>query len=110
MSGERAAQISVEPTEIDRPSSSGSLNDVYTRANPSIVDLYSVGEEDKTWVSLKEKEVPFMHWVWLHGPQGEVVRVNTLFDRGVMVGTMCASVFEKVKHRLYGQTKPSNQL
>ena len=110
MSGERAAQISVEPTEIDHPSSSGSLNDVYTRANPSIVDLYSVGEEDKTWVSLKEKEVPFMHWVWLHGPQGEVVRVNALFDGGAMVGAMCASVFEKVKHRLYGQTKPSSRL
>ena len=75
-----------------------------------MVDLYSVGEEDKTWGSLKEKEVPFMHWLLLHGPRGEVVRVNALFDGGAMVGAMCASVFEKVKHRLHGQATPSSRL
>ena len=80
--------------EIDCPNSSESINDVYTRANSSVVDLYSVGEEDKTWGSLKEKEVPFMHWLLLHGPRGKVVRVNALFDGGAMVGAMCASVFE----------------
>ena len=110
MNGERAAQVSVEPTEIDRPSSSEVLDDVHTHANLSVIDLYTVGEEDNTWVSLKEKEVPFMHWLWLHGPQGEVVRVNALFDGGAMVGVMCSSVFEKIKHRLRGQTKPSGRL
>jgi len=51
-----------------------------------------------------------MHWLWLHGPQGEVVRANALFNGGAMVGAMCLSLFEKVKHRLHGQTKPSNWL
>ena len=51
-----------------------------------------------------------MHWIWLHRPQGEVVRVNVLFDGGAMVGAMCSSVFDKVKHRLHGQAKPSSRL
>ena len=110
MNGERAAQVSVEPTEIDWPSSSEVLDDVHMHANLSVIGLYAVGEEDDTWVSLKEKEVPFMHWLWLHGPQGEVVRVNALFDGGAMVGVMCSSVFEKIKHRLRSQTKPSGRL
>jgi len=110
MSGKQAAQVSVEPTEIDRPSSSQVFNDVITHTNSSIIDLYAVGGEDNTWVSLKEKEVPFLHWLRLHGPQGEVIRVNTLFDGGAMVGAMCSSVFKKVKHCLHGQTRPSGQL
>lgn len=110
MNGKRAAQVSVEPTKINCPSSSEVLDDVHTHMNLSVIDLYTVGEEDDTWVSLKEKEVPFMHWLWLHGPRGEVVRVNPLFDGGAMVGAMCSSVFEKIKHRLHGQTKPSGQL
>ena len=61
-------------------------------------------------MSLKKKEVPFMHWLWLHGPQGEVVRVNALFDGGAMVGAMCLSIFEKVKHCFHSQAKPSSQL
>jgi len=51
-----------------------------------------------------------MHWLWLHGPQGEVVRVNALFDRGAMVRAMCSLIFEKVKHHFHGQAKPSSQL
>jgi len=30
------------------------------------------------WETLKQKEVPFMHWLLLHGPQGEKVRVEAL--------------------------------
>ena len=92
------AQISVEPTEIVRPSSPTSFNDVHTHTNSSVTDLYTVGDEDKTWMSLKGKEVLFMHWLWLNRPQVEVVRVNALFDGGAMVGAMCSSVFNKVKH------------
>ena len=63
-----------------------------------------------TWGSLKEKEVLFRHWLCLHRPWGEVVRVNTLFNGGAMVGAMCSLFFEKVRHRLDGQVRPSNQL
>jgi len=104
------AKISVEPTELDCPNSSESLDDVHTCTNSSVIDLYAVGGEDNAWVSLKKKEVPFMHWLWLHGPQGEVVRVNALFDRGAMVRAMCSLIFEKVKHHFHGQAKPSSQL
>jgi len=110
MNGKRAAQVSVEPTEIDRPSSSEVLDDEYMHVNPSVIDLYAVGEEDNSWVSLKEKEVLFTHWLWLHGPKGEVVRVNALFDGGAMVGAMCSSIFKMVKHQLHGQTRPSDWL
>ena len=110
MNGKQAAQVSVEPTKIDCPTSSEVLNDVHTWANLSVIDLYAVGQEDDTWVSLKEKEVPFMHWLWLHGPQCKLVRVNTLFDGGAMVGAMCSSVFKNIKHQLCDQTKPSGQL
>ena len=61
------------------------------------------------WKTLKQKETPFMHWLSLHGPQGEKVRVKALFDGGAMVGAMCASFFKKVQHRLQGQTKPSSR-
>lgn len=110
MNGKWVAQISVEPTEIDCPNSLDSFNDVNTHANSSVIDLYSVGDEDTMWESLKEKEVPFRHWLCLHRPWGEVERVNVLFDRGVMVGAMCLLFFEKVKHGLDGQVRPSNRL
>lgn len=51
-----------------------------------------------------------MHWIWPHGPQGEVARVNALFDGGAMVGAICSSIFDKVKHCLHGQAKPSSRL
>ena len=62
----------------------------------------------KAWEMLSEKEIPFMQWLLLHGPQGEIVWVKTLFDGGAMVGAMCTSLFEKVQHWLQGQTKPSS--
>ena len=61
------------------------------------------------WETLKQKGTPFVHWLLLHGPQGEKVRVKALFDGGAMVGAMCASFFNKVQHRLLGQTKPSSR-
>ena len=62
----------------------------------------------KAWEMLSQKEIPFMQWLLLHGPQGEIVWVKTLFDGGAMVGAMCTSLFEKVQHWLQGQTKPSS--
>ena len=53
VSSQRVAQILVQPTEIDCPNSSASFNDVHIHANSSVIDLYSVGDEDKAWMSLK---------------------------------------------------------
>jgi len=61
------------------------------------------------WETLSQKEVPFVHWLLLHGLWGEIVRVKALFDGRAMVGAMCTSFFKKIQHRLSGQTKPSNQ-
>jgi hypothetical protein len=72
-----------------------------------IVDIYAVGGEDNTWVSLKEKEVPFMHWLWIHGPQGELVRVNALFDGGAMVGRCVCQTLRKLS--ISSTVKPAPQ-
>ena len=61
------------------------------------------------WETLKQKGAPFMHWLLLHGPQGEKVRFEALFDGGAMVGAMCTSFFKKVQHRLHSQTRPSSR-
>ena len=60
------------------------------------------------WETLSQREVPFTHWLLVHGPRGEIVRVRALFDGGAMVGAMCTSFFNKIQHRLEGQTKPSS--
>jgi len=110
MNSERAAPISVELAEVDHPSSSDSFSIVYTTCNKSaIIDLYSVGDKDKTWATLEQKEVPFTHWLCIQGPQGEIVRVKALFDGGAMVGAMCTTFFKKIQHRLHGQTRPSGR-
>jgi len=109
MSGEWVAPISVEPTGVDHPSSLDSFDVVHTMCdNATIIDLYSVGDKDRLWETLEQREVPFVHWLLVHGPQGEIVRVKALFDRGAMVGAMCTSFFKKVQHWLFSQTKPSN--
>ena len=54
-------------------------------------------------------EVPFQHTLLLLSPRGEVVRVAALFDGCAMVAVMCATVFEKVKHRL-GEWEKSERL
>ena len=60
------------------------------------------------WETLSQREVPFMHWLLVHGPRGEIVRVRALFDGGAMLGAMCTSFFKKIQHRLEGQTRPSS--
>jgi len=109
MSGEWTAPISVEPTGVNRPSSLDSFNVVHTMCNnATIIDLYSVGDKDRLWETLEQREVPFVCWLLVHGPQGEIVRVKALFDGGAMVGAMCMSFFKKVQHWLFSQTKPLN--
>ena len=100
----------MRPTGVDHPSSPDSVNFVYTTCdNSTIIDLYSVGNKDETWATLEQKEVPFTHWLCMHGPQGEIVRVQALFDGGAMVGAMCTTFFNRIQHRLHGQTKPSGR-
>ena len=41
--------------------------------------------------------MPFIHTIKIEGPQGEVVRVQGLFDEGGLINTMCLTIFEKVK-------------
>ncbi|KAG2050051.1 hypothetical protein BDR06DRAFT_892670, partial [Suillus hirtellus] len=53
---------------------------------------------------------PFMHQIILHGPQGELTRVKALFDDGTMVGVMCASIFNQIKHRLNNWMTSSKNL
>ena len=92
------APSSVDHTGIENPSSPVSPNNVHTaHKNSALIDLYSVRDGDKMWETLSQKEVPFIHWLLLHGPQGEVVRVKALFDRGAMVGAMCTSFFKKIQ-------------
>jgi len=56
MNGKQAAQVSVEPTEIDCPSSSEVLDDVYMHANPSVIDLYTVGRRTTHGYLLRKKK------------------------------------------------------
>ena len=79
--------------------------------NDNIVDLYSVGHKEVTRDMCNMGiEVPFQHTLLILGPQGEVVRVAALFDGCAMVAAMCATVFEKVKHRLGEWKKSKRQL
>ncbi|KAG1849001.1 hypothetical protein F4604DRAFT_1935078 [Suillus subluteus] len=76
-----------------------------------IVDLYTVGYVKATRQQVDAKEaVPFLHQVSLEGPKGEIIRVRALFDDGAMVGVMCTSVFNKVKHRLHNWTQSKRKL
>ena len=79
--------------------------------NDNICDLYSVGHERVTRAMCNMGiEVPFQHTLRLLGPQGEIVRVAALFDGCAMVAAMCATVFEKVKHRLGRWERSERQL
>ena len=60
-----------------------------------IIDLYSVGHEQK-----KKDTLPFIHLLSLEGPKGEAVRIRGLFDDGALVNVMCSTIFDKVKRRL----------
>jgi hypothetical protein len=76
-----------------------------------VVDLYLAGHPQTLKTQLESGEsVPFMHQIILHGPQGELIRVKALFDDGAMVGVMCASIFNQIKHRLHNWTTSSKNL
>ena len=80
-------------------------------SNDNVIDLYSVGHEEVTRTMCNTGvEVPFQHTLNLLGPQGEIVRVSALFDGCAMVAAMCASVFDKVKHRLGKWRKSDKRL
>ena len=64
-------------------------------------DLYAVGRAEATNENGTTAK-PFVHEVQLLGQNGEVVRVRAVFDDGAMIGAMCTTIFEKVKHRLHG--------
>jgi hypothetical protein len=90
---------------------SPAVNVPSTESNNNLIDLYSVGHEEVTRVMCdKGVEVPFQHTLRLLGPQGEIVRVSALFDGCAMVSAMCATVFEKVKHRLGHWSKSTRRL
>jgi len=71
-------------------------------ANTDLIDLYEVGHETTTREICedKEEETPFAHQIKLHGPQGEIVCLQALFDGAEMVAAMCTSLFKRVNHRL----------
>jgi hypothetical protein len=79
--------------------------------NANVIDLYEVGHKTvtRTMCEDPETEVPFAHQIQLHGPQGEIVRIQALFDGAAMVAVMCVSLFNQVKHRL-GNWQPSRKL
>ena len=96
---------SVERAEV----SSSATNVLNIEQNNNLIDLYSVGHEKVTRTMCDTGvEVPFQNTLQLLGPQGEVVRVSALFDGCAMVGAMCVTVFDKVKHRL-GKWEKSNK-
>ena len=97
----------IEAIEVYCPA----VNVINTEPNDNVVDLYSVGHEEvnRTMCDIGT-EVPFQHTLRLLGPQGEVVRVSALFDGCAMVSVMCATVFEKIKHRLGHWSKSTMQL
>ena len=80
---------------------------VTTNSNLNAVNLFSIGANKEG--DEKEKTKPFIHQVWLHGPQGEIVRVWANIDDGAMREVMSSAMFKKVKHRL-GTALPSTQL
>ncbi|KDQ50106.1 hypothetical protein JAAARDRAFT_110759, partial [Jaapia argillacea MUCL 33604] len=53
---------------------------------------------------------PFTHQVIFKGLNGEVVRVNGIFDDGTMVAAMSEKVYQRVKHRLGNWSALTRQL
>ncbi|KAJ7869413.1 hypothetical protein B0H13DRAFT_1896655 [Mycena leptocephala] len=93
-----------EPGLRERPSCpSVHDNDVFLKTESEIIDLYTVG------AGKREKCEPFEHWVVIHGPQGEKVRVKALFDGGATVAAMDTAVWERNRHRL-GGGEPSRKV
>ncbi|THH13172.1 hypothetical protein EW146_g7017 [Bondarzewia mesenterica] len=71
-----------------------------------IIDLYTVADPN----SPNKQCTPFVHEISLDGPNGEVVRMRSLFDDGAMVGAMCSTIFAKIKHRLSGWGRSTKRL
>ncbi|KAF8240926.1 hypothetical protein L208DRAFT_1230714 [Tricholoma matsutake] len=66
-----------------------------TQAESHIVDLYCMeSNDDETRTTL------FQYTVKLHGPQGEIMRLNSTFDDGAMVNAVDLWTFRTVKHCL----------
>jgi hypothetical protein len=100
-------QVGIEVIEVISPA----MNVLSVMQNENLVDLYSVGHMEVTRKMCDMGvEVPFQHILRLLGPQREVIRIVALFDGCAMVSAMCATVFEKVKHRLGEWRKSTKQL
>jgi hypothetical protein len=65
-----------------------------------VCDLYMVGRAKIQEASEEEAKL-FIYEVWLLGPSREIVQVHAIFDESAMIGAMCITIFEKVKHRLH---------
>ncbi|KAF8878603.1 hypothetical protein BD779DRAFT_1447532, partial [Infundibulicybe gibba] len=50
--------------------------------------------------TVRKKAVPFVHGVELGGPNGEVVRIRSVFDDGAMVNALDSKLYETIKGRL----------
>ena len=74
------------------------------QAESHIVDLYCMESDDE-----EMRTIPFHYMVKLHGPQGEIVRLNGTFDDGAMVNAIDLQTFQTVKHRLKALRK-SNRI
>ncbi|KAJ7129935.1 hypothetical protein C8R46DRAFT_808628, partial [Mycena filopes] len=53
---------------------------------------------------------PFKHWIILHGPRGEKIRVMALFDLGATVCAMDEQFFERSRARLGKVAAPRKEL
>jgi hypothetical protein len=63
-----------------------------------ITDLYSVGHQHTTKSQLEHREaIPFIHWIELEGPQGEIVWIRALFDDGAKTSGNAKSMIESLK-------------
>ncbi|THH15436.1 hypothetical protein EW146_g5032 [Bondarzewia mesenterica] len=83
----------------DSPPMSSSCNETAVKHEQyDIIDLYTVADPN----SPNKQCTLFVHEISLDGPNGEVVRMHSLFDDGAMVGAMCSTIFAKIKHCLSG--------
>ena len=102
LTDEQTAQYIVYVPAESNSTTDVTISNVITTSNNDIIDLYVMEPKEH----MKAKERPFVHYVLLHSPNGEITRVIGLFDGGAMVAAMCASFFHHVKHCL-GSWSPS---
>ncbi|KAF8868433.1 hypothetical protein BD779DRAFT_1793882 [Infundibulicybe gibba] len=58
---------------------------------------------------VRKNSVPFVHGVELEGPNGEIVRIRSVFDDGAMVNAIDKKLHTKIKERLT-MAKPSSKV